>query len=133
MQSPQRSSLWGRSMYGRSITQAVASRSYPLLVEVKYKPSDASLSRNDLNQVVAYGVSYESRDVVLLRPRGASADNREIGLHRLGTIGEVAFHHYVFDLDADDLRAQEGLLGEAIGALLGSPATLPIPRPVASE
>lgn len=93
---------------------------YPVVLEVKYKPSDASLSRSraDVNQVIAYGVSYRSKHVILIRPRGASADNREVGLHPLGTIDDVTFHHYVYDLGAQDLAVQERLLGQVVGALM---------------
>lgn len=95
-------------------------QTYPVLLEVKYKPSDASLSRSrpDVNQVIAYGVSYRSKHVILIRPRGSAVDNREVGLHPLGTIDGVTFHHYVYDLGAADLDVQERLLGQTVEGLV---------------
>lgn len=94
-------------------------RAYPLLLEVKYKPADRGLSREDLNQAVAYGVSYRCADVVLVQPRGATVDDAAIGLRRLGTIDATTYHRYTYDLGADDLVGQEQRFVSAITSLLG--------------
>lgn len=84
-------------------------RKYPLLLEVKYKPSDRPLDRADLNQAISYGISFRCRDVVLVHPRGPATDSSDAGLRQLGAIENIALHEYVYDLGTDDLAEQEAL------------------------
>lgn len=81
-----------------------SSTAFPLVVEVKYKPGE--LQRDDLNQVISYGVSYKSPHVVVAQPKGHSGGKRP-GLHPFGRVNDLSIHHYVFDLDATDLIAEE--------------------------
>lgn len=99
------------------VREAETGRAYPLLIEVKYKPSDRALDRDDLNQAISYGVSFECHDVVLAYPRSASAD-AGAGLQRLGTIGDVVVHQYVCDLGVEDLSTEEHRLVRDMRSLL---------------
>jgi McrBC 5-methylcytosine restriction system component len=48
-----------------------------LLIDAKYKPMSGALDREDLNQVISYGLSYNAPNVVLAHPRGRAST--EIG------------------------------------------------------
>lgn len=100
-------------------SDAGTERTYPLIVEVKYKPSDRSLSRDDLNQAISYGASYRCPHVVLVRPRGSFADSTTIGMRQLGTVEHVSLHQYVYDLGADDVVAEEGAFCAQMRTLAG--------------
>lgn len=95
-------------------SDANGDQTFPVLVEVKYKPSDRPLDRDDLNQAISYAVSYRAPHVVLAQPRGGGADVTSAGLHELGTIENVTIHQYVFDLDAEDLAEEEARFCDAI-------------------
>ena len=76
----------------------------PLLLEAKYKPEDDP-SREDIEQVIAYGFSYRSPNVVLVHPKRKGGIP---GLHNIGTIEGCTFYHYIIDLAAEDPGAEEG-------------------------
>jgi 5-methylcytosine-specific restriction enzyme subunit McrC len=89
-----------------------------LLIEVKYRQAE-KVDRGDLNQAIAYGVSYGSKDVVLVQPRGIKS--RPVpGLRQLGTIGSMTVHQYVFDLNARDLHAEEEAFASRMKTLCDS-------------
>lgn len=76
-----------------------------LLIEVKYKPAKSTVDRDDLNQTLAYGVSYRTPEVFVVQPRaGGGAIG---GLRSLGTLAGMNISLYVFDLDAPDLEEEE--------------------------
>jgi 5-methylcytosine-specific restriction enzyme subunit McrC len=80
--------------------------------EVKYKASE---SRDDINQVLAYSLSYRAPTIVLILPAESSAER---GLSEVGRVGHVRVCRYRFNLAAADLEAEERDFGEAIGRLL---------------
>ena len=84
----------------------------PLIGEVKYKSLE---KREDRYQVLAYGLSYRARDVVLVLPADSAAS---AGLASVGEINSLRVHRYRFDLSATDLAAEEARFGAAVGNLL---------------
>ena len=84
----------------------------PLIGEVKYKSLE---KREDRYQVLAYGLSYRARNVVLVLPADSAAS---AGLASIGEIDSLQVHRYRFDLSATDLAAEEGRFGAAVGNLL---------------
>lgn len=91
----------------------------PIILEVKYKPSERPIPREDLNQAIAYGVSYGSKRILLMQPRGPG-DEEPQGLRPVGTIGDMHFERYVFDLGADDLVASEHKLAADISTIVAA-------------
>lgn len=89
-------------------------RDYSLLVEVKYKPMP---SRDDINQTLAYALSYRCPIVVIAQPR-AVAGNYPPGPSLIGTVDEVAVYRYVFDLAADTLAGEEARFANSLSGLL---------------
>jgi 5-methylcytosine-specific restriction enzyme subunit McrC len=90
--------------------------SYPLLIEVKYKPAGGSPGRDDLNQTIAYAVSYQCNKVVIVQPRSHDGGPPP-GLRVLGTIGNHVVYQYVFELAADDLPEEENRFSDAVELL----------------
>lgn len=78
-------------------------RTYPVIVEVKYKPAP---NRDDLNQAIAYAASYRCHEVIVVQPK-ATNPRLETGLKLLGRIDDLSVYRYVFDLGAPDLSDQE--------------------------
>lgn len=90
-----------------------------LVLDVKYKPAEKKPERDDLNQIITYGVSYQSPAIVVVQPR-ADGGSRH-GLIRLGSIDGRAVYQYVIDLTGD-LDAEEAAMVAAVRTLL--PATV---------
>jgi 5-methylcytosine-specific restriction enzyme subunit McrC len=95
-----------------------AEQSWPrVVVEVKYKEVKAGPDREDINQILGYGMSYRTTNLVLaypLRPGGAG------GLQLIGRIDSTEVYSYAFDLNGD-LEREEALLARSIGRLAGVP------------
>jgi 5-methylcytosine-specific restriction enzyme subunit McrC len=79
-----------------------------VVVEVKYK---SKWTRDDLNQVITYGLSFGAEHVVIMH-LGTDRTSRS-----LGTIGGIGVHSCDVDLSAD-LDAEEVRLSTFITALL---------------
>lgn len=92
-----------------------------LIGEVKYKAHE---SRDDLNQVLAYALSYRAPVIVLVLP-AESHDER--GLSDIGYIAGVRLCRYRFDLAADDLEIEESQFANTVDSLIG-----PIKAPTAA-
>ena len=90
---------------------------HPLTVEVKYKAIRAVPERDDLNQAIAYGVSYRSPKVVLVHPFVQRASP---GLRPIGRIGSVSLYAYAFDLQAANLETEEDRFVSALAALVAA-------------
>lgn len=84
----------------------------PLIAEVKYRDRH---DRSDVNQAVTYGLSYRSGTVVVIHQSNGKGFS---GLHHIGTIRDVAVQAYAFDLDADDLDAEEERFAAAMLGLV---------------
>jgi len=89
---------------------------YPILIDVKYKPVSGLANRDDVNQAIAYGVSYRAPSVVLLHPR--TDDKTPLGRRELGRVGGMTLYEYVFDLSADALEDEEDRFASSMGDLL---------------
>lgn len=84
-----------------------------LVIDVKYKPET---SRDDLNQVLGYALTYRSNAVLLACPRKSASS--PIGLQLLGEVAGVKVYHYFVDLGASDLEQEERGFITAIRQLL---------------
>jgi hypothetical protein len=84
---------------------------FPLLVEVKYKPSEDRPKRDDLNQAISYGAAYASPAVVLVQPSGAGP--RPTPLAYLGEVANMRMYQYAMNLAAD-LGSEEQQLADAL-------------------
>ena len=83
-------------------------RTIPLLLEIKYKPADSQVNRDDLNQAVTYAVAYRSPHIVIVQPR-AEASLLAVGLTRFGQVGSVTVWRYIFDLSADLVVGEDAM------------------------
>lgn len=81
------------------------------IIEVKYK---GTVTREDLNQAIAYGSSYRSPIVVLAHVRTSNAPSQ---LRREGTIGNTVVYSYAYNL-ANDLEREEREFAQAIEMLI---------------
>jgi len=99
----------------------------PLLLEVKYKPAESELNRDDLNQAISYALAYRSPSIVLVQPRGDTS-LLPTGLSQLGRVASVTVWRYVIDLSADLLEGENRMalafsslaLSGSSGAALGA-------------
>lgn len=89
--------------------------SFPVIVEVKYKPVRNRVDRTHLEQVLAYGLAYRAQHAVIVQPQGHSPAHR--GLRTLGTVGGITCHLYSIDLDGD-LTHEEATFSTAIRLLI---------------
>ncbi|WP_186203792.1 5-methylcytosine restriction system specificity protein McrC [Burkholderia gladioli] len=90
-----------------------------LVIEVKYKRIEALVSREDLNQLIAYVASYGANAGVFILP---SHSARQRGLVALGSIANVPIYQYFFNLDAVDIVGEERRLRETVQGLAIPPS-----------
>ena len=72
-----------------------------MVVDAKYKSRE---SREDINQVLTYAMSYRTKLVALILPAAMPADS---GMSELGRVDGVVLCRYRFDLAASNLDAEE--------------------------
>jgi 5-methylcytosine-specific restriction enzyme subunit McrC len=85
-----------------------------MIGEVKYKLAE---SRDDINQVLAYAVTYRSNKIILFLP----ADNRErSGLYEVGRVNDINVYRYRIDLASSDLDNEEREMGSALKTLIAT-------------
>ncbi|HUY06249.1 MAG TPA: hypothetical protein VMU99_03185 [Acidimicrobiales bacterium] len=87
----------------------------PVVVEVKYKPAKDRPDRDDLEQTIVYGLSYECKDVVIVQPKGRGGF---VGHRWIGAIGDIEIHQYIIDLSANDLRQEQTRLTDFVMSLV---------------
>ena len=87
---------------------------FPLVGDVKYKPIESGLGREDLNQILVYALAYHSPRalIVHLRP-----DKGMAGLAEIGTIRGITVFCYSLDVSEAAIRDQESRFCERIFAL----------------
>jgi 5-methylcytosine-specific restriction enzyme subunit McrC len=114
-----------RRLFDQPATQALASvTATPDLVlgstqspwcagDIKYKVFASSPDRDDLNQVVTYGVVYSVDHCLLVYPASKSLK----GLLSLGLVGTKRTYCYGFDLAAADLQVEEQAMRDAVRTL----------------
>lgn len=88
-----------------------------LLVEVKYK---FRWSREDLNQIITYAISYNLYSALLLLP---SENPSESGLSTIGTLNGIRIFKYGFRIGSVSLDQEEDSLANTIMGLLSSSAS----------
>jgi hypothetical protein len=81
--------------------------------DVKYKIFGDAPDREDLNQVLTYGIAYGVDKCVLVYPASGSLK----GLVDCGVVGSKRVYCYGIDLRADDLAAEEAAMKAALLAL----------------
>jgi 5-methylcytosine-specific restriction enzyme subunit McrC len=86
-----------------------------VVIDVKYKPADKKPPREDLNQVIAYGASYRAPRALIVQPSAEYSSKH--GMSLVGRISNLEVYLYVFNLDADDLGAEEQEFASAVAAL----------------
>lgn len=84
-----------------------------LVIDAKYKKD---ITRDDLNQVLGYALTYRSSLVILACPRKAASSPS--GLCLLGEVSGIKAYQYFVDLGAIDLPAEELAFSNSIRALL---------------
>lgn len=91
--------------------------SFPLVADVKYTNVVGHAGRSELEQVMVYGVRYDSPVVVTIHPRRRNATG---GLVVSGRIGEILVAQYRVDLAADDLDAEMATMAQSLVELIAS-------------
>ncbi|WP_175839180.1 McrC family protein [Burkholderia anthina] len=86
-----------------------------VVVDVKYKVANHIADRSDINQIIAYGVSYRAKFAILLLP-APTTDQR--GLKCLGIVGGTTYFQYAMNLNSVDLIEEEDLLWDEIVSLV---------------
>jgi 5-methylcytosine-specific restriction enzyme subunit McrC len=82
-----------------------------VIVDAKYK---LWLAREDINQVLAYALSYRALNCVLVLPSESAAER---GLSLVGTVGTVRLWLYRIHVGSEDIVEEESAFSHAIAAL----------------
>lgn len=93
--------------------------SVPLVADVKYTKVSRYAERDELEQVMLYGVRYTSPVVLTIHPRRKNTDG---GLVIAGRIGDILVAQYRVDLAADDLDAEMAVMAESLVNLIAAAA-----------
>ena len=91
--------------------------SHALVADVKYTNVDDLAERSEVEQVVLYGVRYDSPIVMTIHPK---RDGAKRGLHLAGRIGPFLITQYRVDLSSNDLDAEMLTLASDLRALITS-------------
>jgi len=89
--------------------------SVPLVADVKYTNVTRYAERDELEQVMLYGVRYASPIVLTIHPRRRNTDG---GLIVAGRIGGILVAQYRIDLAADDLDAEMATMSDSLVELI---------------
>lgn len=90
---------------------------FPLVAEVKYTNVTRYADRDELEQVMVYGVRYSSPAAITIHPRSKGAAS---GLVVAGRIGPILVAQYRVDLAADDLDAEMAAMAQSLVQLIDS-------------
>jgi 5-methylcytosine-specific restriction enzyme subunit McrC len=91
--------------------------SHPLIADVKYTNVEDLADRSEVEQVVLYGIRYQSPIVMTIHPK---RDDARRGLHVAGRIGPLLVTQYRIDLGNNDLDAEMNLFADDLQKLLAS-------------
>ena len=83
-----------------------------VVAEVKYKARD---SRDDINQILTYALTYGVHRAVLLLPADAESEG---GLTEVGAVGGVEVYRYRVDLGCNALEDEEQRLTKGVQTLV---------------
>ena len=75
-----------------------------LIVDVKYKAMRDGLDRDDLNQILVYGLVYRAPRVLIVQPAN---DASRVGLHRMGEVKGISVYKYGLDVSKAHLEDRE--------------------------
>lgn len=89
--------------------------SNPIIIDAKYKPMSGFPDRSDVNQVIAYAVSYRAPIAIIGHPWKAGFFH---GLRSVGRIDELQVYQYAFNLGADDLDSEEKAFAAVLRQIL---------------
>lgn len=90
-------------------------RRYRLIVEAKYKATThRAPDRDDLNQTIAYALSYGTNAAVIVQPKG---DANSPELRWLGEVGGAGIYQCAFNLAAPDIHAEEERVTNLVGRI----------------
>jgi 5-methylcytosine-specific restriction enzyme subunit McrC len=89
--------------------------SVPLVADVKYTKVTRYAERDELEQVMLYGVKYASHVALTIHPRRKSAAG---GLVIAGRIGDVLVAQYRVDLAASDLDSEMAAMADSLANLV---------------
>ena len=81
------------------------------IIDAKYKPPQSVPDRDDLNQVLVYGLVYGCKRVALAYPRRRAT---EPNLLLIGKVAGIEIFKVCVDLSAPDLQQEEKRLADAI-------------------
>lgn len=101
------------------VVQALGAIAASAILDAKYKPVTGFSGRSDINQAIAYGLSYRCNEVVLVHPCPRDTPK---GITLLGSIGALRVHQYRIDLAAADLAAEEASFVTEMQKLISKPA-----------
>ena len=88
---------------------------HPLVADVKYTNVRWHADRSEVEQVVLYGLRYNSPVVMTVHPKRADSTK---GLHLSGHIGSLIVMQYRVDLGAEDLEAEMFEMAESLRVLI---------------
>ena len=86
-----------------------------LVIDAKYKGFKNRPDRDDINQVLVYGLAYQCKRVALAYPNRSS--NADV-IQRIGGVGGIELFILLMNLDASNLEEEERLIVAATGSLL---------------
>ena len=86
-----------------------------LVIDAKYKGFKNRPDRDDMNQVLVYGLAYQCKRVALAYPNRSS--NTDV-IQRIGGVGGIELFILLMNLDASNLEEEERLIVAATGSLL---------------
>ena len=87
-----------------------------MIIDAKYKPCPGQPDRDDINQVLSYGLAYRANKVGLLYPHLIEGEPRSV---RLGSVGGVEVFKLAVDLGNSDLDQEETAFAKTISGLVG--------------
>ena len=88
-----------------------------LVADAKYTAMRDGLDRDDLNQILVYGLAYRASRVLIVQP--TDEDNR-LGLQRLGNVDDITIYRYGLDISRGDLLEREVRFADDILELLAA-------------
>ncbi|HEY8342422.1 MAG TPA: hypothetical protein VIK75_05365 [Calditerricola sp.] len=77
---------------------------YKAIIEVKYTPASNTPSREHINQVVTYAVSYRVDKAIIVQP---CREEKDSGLEYVGRINFIDLFWFKWFLGASDIRVEE--------------------------
>ena len=87
-----------------------------LVIDAKYKRFKDRPGRDDIDQVLVYGLVYQCKRVALAYPHRSSTKN---AIQRIGVVGGIELFIILMNLGANDLEGEERLVVTATASLLG--------------